>query len=131
MSVIQNAVEGFYDCVCKVAVQKKTNGGDGSVRFMDEILYGSLPCRLSYEKVSAAIKGSRPEHRNSMRKNDILAEEISVSVKLFFSPAADIPPGSTVIVSKAGAEYAFVSAGIAAVYPSHKEIVLTARDKFA
>ena len=128
---LQKEVGSLYDCVCRVVIRKKIGQGDGSVRFEDELLYASLPCRLSYETVGAAKKSGRPERQNSMRKNDILAEEICLSVKLFFSPTADIPPGSTVVVSKAGEEYVFVSAGIAAVYPSHKEIILTAREKFA
>ena len=135
MSVIQgdikSAVEGLYDCVCRVIVQRKVKAADGSVRFEDNILYDALPCRISYQVIGAAKRSSRQEQRNSMRKNDILAEEISAVIKLFYSPYADIPPGSEVCVTKAGKEYFFVSAGITAVFKSHKETVLTAREEFA
>lgn len=135
MSVISNniqaAAESLYDCTCRVIVKRKIKAADGSVRFDDEILYGELPCRISYQVIGAAKKSSRQEQRNSMRKNDILAEEISAVVRLFYSPYADIPPGASVCVTKAGREYFFVSAGITAVFPSHKETVLTAREEFA
>lgn len=135
MSVIsddmKSAAEGLYDCVCEVTAQRKIKAADGSVRFEDEILYGELPCRISYLTIGAAKKNGRQEQRNSMRKNDILAEEISAVVKLFYSPYAEIPPGSKVCVTKAGKRYFFVSAGIAAVFPSHRETVLKAREEFA
>lgn len=125
------AVESLYDCRCRVIVRKKLKSADGSVRFENEVLYEGLPCRISYEAISSAKKSSRQERLNFTRKNDTLAEEISATVKLFFSPSADIPPGSEIVVFKEGAEFHYVSAGIAAVYPGHKEIVLVSREEFA
>lgn len=135
MSVMANdlrsAVEGLYDCVCTVTAKRKVKAADGSVSFEDEILYSGLPCRISYQAIGAAKKSSRQEQRNSMRKNDILADELSAVIRLFFPPDADIPPGANVCVTKAGREALFVSTGITAVFPSHKEVVLTAREEFA
>lgn len=127
----RKAAESLYDCVCRVVIQKKTKAADGSVRFEDEILYEGLPCRISYESVGSAKKSSRLERPNSTRKNDTLAAEISAYIRLFVSPDADIPPGSAVVVSKADREIHFVAAGIAAVYPGHKEIVMVSREEFA
>lgn len=127
----RKAVESLFDCVCRVIIRKKSKAADGSVRFEDEILYEGLPCRISYESVGSAKKSSRLERPNSTRKNDTLAAEISAYIRLFVSPDADIPPGSDVVVSRAGKEFRFVAAGIAAVYPGHKEIVMTSREEFA
>ncbi len=128
---VRKAVESLYDCVCRVITKRKSKAADGSVRFKNVILYEDLPCRISYESVGSAKKSSRLERPNSTRKNDTLAAEISAYVRLFVSPSADIPPGSAVVVSKAGKEFHFVAAGIAAVYPGHKEIVMVSREEFA
>lgn len=121
----------LFDCVCRVIVKKKRRAEDGSVRFEDEVLYDGIPCRISYEAISPAKKSSRQERINFTRKNDTLAAEISANVKLFVPADADIPPGSTVAVSKAGKELYFVCSGVAAVYSGHREIVMIPRGEFA
>ncbi len=121
----------LFDCVCRVIVKKKHRAEDGSARLEDEVLYDGIPCRISYEAISPAKKSSRQERINFTRKNDTLAAEISATVKLFVSADADIPPGSEVIVSKAGKELYFVCSGAAAVYSGHREIVMIPREEFA
>lgn len=121
----------LFDCVCRVVVKKKYKAADGSVRLEDEVLYDGIPCRISYEAISPAKKSSRQERINFARKNDTLAAEISAEVKLFVPADADIPPGSTVVVSKAGKELYFVCSGVAAVYSGHREIVMIPRGEFA
>lgn len=125
------AAESLYDYVCRVIVRKKVKAADGSFRFEDKVLYEGLPCRISYESVSSAKRSSRLERLNFTRKNDTLAAEISATVRLFVSPDADIPPGSKVVVSGVDKEFCFVSSGIAAVYPGHKEIVLISSEEYA
>ena len=121
----------LFDCACRVIVKKKHRAEDGSVRLEDEILYDGIPCRISYEAISPAKKSSRQERVNFTRKNDILSAEISAEVKLFVPVEADIPPGSTVVVSKAGKELYFVCSGVAAVYSGHREIVMIPHGEFA
>lgn len=127
----RKAAESLYDSVCRVVVRKKDKAADGSTRFADEVLYEELPCRIAYESVVSAKRSSRLERLNFTRKNDTLASEISATVRLFVPPDAEIPPGSEIVVSKAGKEYRFASSGIAAVYPGHKEIVMIPREEFA
>ena len=125
------ACEALFDCGCRVIVQKKHKAADGSTKFKDEVLYEGLPCRISYEQLSPAKKSSRLERLSFTRKNDTLAAEISAAVKLFVSADADIPPGSKIVVYKEGKELCFVCSGIAAVYPSHREIIMVSQEEYA
>lgn len=125
------ACEALFDCECRVVVREKYKAADGSVQFKKEVLYEGLPCRISYESVNPSKKSSRLERLSFTRKNDTLAAEILATVKLFVSADADIPPGSEIVVMKEGRELCFVSSGIAAVYPGHKEIMMAAREEFA
>ena len=125
------ACEALFDCECRVIILKKYKAADGSTKFEDDVLYERLPCRLSYEYVSPTKKSSRFERLSFARKNDTLAAEISATVKLFVLPDADIPPGSKIVVCKAGKEFRYVSSGIAAIYPGHREIMMTAQEEFA
>lgn len=125
------ACEALFDCECRVIVQKKYKAADGSTRFKEELLYGALPCRISYESVSPAKKSSRLERMSFTRKNDTLAAEISATVKLFVSSDADVPPGSKIVVNKEGKELCFVCSGIAAVYPGHREIIMVPQEEYA
>ena len=123
--------EALFDCVCMVISQNKFKAADGSTRFEDKMLYGGLPCRISYESLSASKKSSRLERSSFTRKNNTLSSEISATVRLFVSADADIPPGSKIVVFKDDREFRFVSSGIAAVYPGHKEILMTAAEEYA
>ncbi len=129
--ITRAAAESLYDSVCRVVVRKKNKAADGSTRFEDEVLYEELSCRIAYESVASAKRSSRFDRLNFTRKNDTLAAEISATVRLFVPPDAEIPPGSEIVVSKAGKEYRFASSGIAAVYPGHREIVLMPQEEFA
>ena len=125
------ACEALFDCVCKVMVRNKFKAWDGSTRFKDEVLYDGLPCRISYESVSTSKKSSRFERTSLTRKNNTLGSEISATARLFVSADADIPPGSKIFIFKDGREFRFVSSGIAAVYPGHREILMAAYEEYA
>ena len=125
------ACKALFDSLCRVIIRKKFMAPDGSSQFKEEILYEGIPCRISYESVLPSKKSSRLERLSFTRKNDTMAAEISATVKLFVSADADIPSGSKIVVFKQGMELCFVSSGIAAVYPGHKEIMMTAQEEYA
>ena len=125
------ACEALFDCECRVIIKKKYKAEDGSSRFLDEVLYDGLPCRISYGQLSTAKKSSRPDRSNLTRKNDTIGSEISTPVRLFVAADADIPPGSKIVVFNDDREFCFASSGISAVYPGHREILMTAYEENA
>ena len=125
------ACEALFDCGCRVIVRKKYKAADGSTQFNEEVLYENIPCRISYESLDPSKRSSRLDRMNFSRKNDTLSSEISATVKLFVSADNDIPPGSRIVVFKEGKELCFVSSGIAAIYPGHKEIMMVSQEEYA
>ena len=69
------------------------------------------PCRLSFEKINAAVP-------------DGAAAKLSQGVKLFVAPEAVIRPGSKIVVTQNGVTGEYAASGPPAVYPSHQEILL-------
>jgi len=77
----------------------------------DVIVLENQPCRLSFESV-APVQQSET------------AAAVSQTVKLFVSPDVVISPGSKLTVTQNGVTTDYTRSGIAAVYPSHQEIML-------
>ena len=125
------ACEALFDSECCVIIRTKYSAADGSTRFKEEVLYERISCRISYETIASSKRSSRTERLAFTRKNNTLSAEISATVKLFVSPDLDIPPGSKVVVFKEGKELCFISSGIAAIYPGHREIIMTAQEEYA
>ena len=76
------------------------------------------PCRLSYSSVSAV------DQTESAAKTAQVA-------KLFLSPDVQIKPGAKITVTQAGVVRTFECSGVAAVYPTHQEIVLKLAERYA
>lgn len=76
------------------------------------------PCQLSFKTITNAA-GTET------------ATGISQIVKLFIAPEIVIAPGSKIVVTHEGRTDAYSQSGLAAVYSTHQEIILTAFERFA
>lgn len=78
----------------------------------------NLACKLSFETIKSA-------------ENSDTVAAISVIAKLFIPPEITIAPGSKIVVTHEGTVEEYQQSGIPAVFPTHREIMLTAFVKWA
>ena len=103
-----------YTGVCEVreyvySVDAKT--GITRPQGAEKVVYEVLPCRLSFERVSAA-QGTE------------LGAAIAQRVKLFCAPDVTIKPGSKITVTQNGVTTEYTASGPPAVYLTHQEVML-------
>ena len=91
--------------------------------FEETVVYEDIPCRLSYEDNNNAGWS----YSNQTEYADIKGK----AVKLFVETEYDIKAGSKIKVTRLEKETLFKSAGEAARYLSHQEIVLELYDEEA
>lgn len=124
------AVKRLFVDVCSVYVAEKNVGAGGKVDFARRVLFENLPCRISFDSIGFAKSSGAMQRSRFTRKNLIPAAEISSAVRLFVEPQYDFPEGSEVRVLHEGEELVFRASGYAAVYSSHREIVLSSAERF-
>lgn len=108
----RKAVESLYTGTCTVYEHRKVKDEKTKLTgFEDALVLENQPCRLSFEKINAAVQGES-------------YAVISQSIKLFLSPDIVIKPGSKITVMQNGVTADYISSGVPAVYQSHQEIIL-------
>ena len=80
-------------------------------RHRETVKAENAPCRLSFEKIAAAV-GSET------------GAAVTQGVKLFIAPDIEVKSGSKITVTQNGVTAEYSASGEAAVYESHKEIML-------
>lgn len=109
---LRKAIESTYTDSCTVSERRKEiNPVTKLTDWKDVVVLDGQPCRLSFKTVQST-------------QQEGAAEETVQSVKLFLSPNIVIKEGSKITVLRGGREYAYVSSGVPAAYPSHQEIAL-------
>ena len=96
---------------CTITVLAPEERGNQTV-LAESTLAADVPCRLSYETVTAA-DGSDD------------ATTVLQAVKLFLSPELRIPAGAQIDVTQNGVTERYAMSGQAAVYSAHQEIPVT------
>ena len=108
----RGAVEGVYEGTCTVVEYASTVDEKTKVSRQGEVVVlRDQPCRLSFEKISAALQAD-------------VAAKVSQGVKLFIAPEVRVNPGSKVIVTQNGVTGEYAASGEPAVYHSHQEVWL-------
>lgn len=108
----RKAVESLYHGTCTVFEHKKVKNEKTKLAgYEDVLVLENQPCRLSFEKINAAVQGEA-------------SVAISQVIKLFLSPDIAIKPGSKITVTQNGITTGYISSGVPAVYQSHQEIIL-------
>lgn len=129
-AAVPAAVKLLFTDVCTVFVNEKIEGAGGAARFSRRVLFENIPCRVSFDSISSAKSNGSMERTRFTRKNLIPAAEISSAVRLFVEAEYDIPPGSEIHVLRRGGLLRFCASGYAAVYSSHREIMVVPVEKF-
>ncbi len=108
----RKAVESLYNGICTVYEYRKVKDEKTKLTgFEDVAVLENQPCRLSFEKINAAVPGES-------------FTAISQAIKLFLSPDIMIKPNSKITVTQNGITADYKSSGVPAVYQSHQEIIL-------
>lgn len=113
LEAARKAIESTYTGVCTVIECRDIKDERTKITNtnVEVAVIKNQPCKLSFEKISAAVQ----------TKTMAL---ISQSTKLFISPEIEIKPGSRIIVKQNGIENEYYASGEAAVYPTHQEIMI-------
>lgn len=120
---VKKAIESLYHDSCTVYEYTEKEKANFSTGFEETVVYEDIPCRLSYENSGNA--------GNSYSNQTDYADIKGKVIKLFVETKYDIKAGSKIKVSRLEKETLFKSAGEAARYPSHQEIVLELYDEEA
>ncbi len=111
-SAARKAVESTYCGVCDIVEYESFKEKKSSLtRHREAVKAEKIPCRISFEKI-AAVSGSNT------------GAAVTQGVKLFIAPETEVKSGSKIIVSQNGITSEYSASGEAAVYESHKEIML-------
>ena len=118
-TLARKAQEATYDGRCTVMERQKVMDPKTKITTEKEVaVLEDEPCRLSYSSVSA------------VDQTESAAKTAQVT-KLFLSPDVQIKPGAKIMVTQAGAVRTFECSGVAAVSPTHQEIVLKLAERYA
>lgn len=115
----RKAIESQYEGLLTVTeYQDVTNPVTHITHSKKVVVLENQPCKLSFETITTAIQTET-------------AATISQAVKLFVSPDVTIKPGSMLTVTQNGVTTEYTSSGVAAVYPTHQEIMLELSEDLA
>ncbi len=108
----RKAMEDTYSGVLTVTERRKVRNEQTKLTSVDDVVVLlNQPCKLSFESV-APVQQSET------------AAAVSQTVKLFLAPDVMISPGSKLTVTQNGVTGDYTRSGVAAVYPTHQEIML-------
>lgn len=111
-SAARRAVESAYCGVCDIVEYESYKEKKSSVtRHKETVKAEKAPCRLSFEKIAASAGSDT-------------GAALTQGVKLFVAPDTEVKSGSKIIVTQNGVTSEYSASGEAAVYESHKEIML-------
>ena len=105
-------MEDTYSGVLTVTERRKVRNEQTKLTSVEDVVVLlNQPCKLSFESV-APVQQSET------------AAAVSQTVKLFLAPDVMISPGSKLTVTQNGVTGDYTRSGVAAVYPTHQEIML-------
>ncbi len=108
----RKAIESTYSGQCTIKERRDIKDEKTKISRKSEIsVVEDQPCRLSFEKIAAAVQTET-------------AAAISQGIKLFLAPEITVKPGSKIVVTQAGVTGEYQLSGAAAVYETHQEIML-------
>lgn len=108
----RKALEFLWKGRCTVKTMEEVfNEVTKRTEFVEVVRFENVPCKLSFETVTAA-------------KEKDYAAAVGQVVKLFIGNEYDIPPGSKITVTQNGKTTDYERSGEPAIYSNHQEIVL-------
>lgn len=108
----RKAIESTYEGACTIVEYDNITDEKSKITRQNEVvIIENQPCKLSFEKLNAAVQSES-------------AAAISQGTKLFIAPEINIKEGSKLIVTQDGVTSEYSASGKPAVYFSHQEIIL-------
>ena len=108
----RKAVESTYYGACDIIEYGSVKDKKSGITRQEEItVLQNQPCKLSFEKIAAAVGSDT-------------GAAVTQGVKLFIAPDIEVKSGSKITVTQNGVTAEYSASGEAAVYESHKEIML-------
>lgn len=104
--------DAYYEGTCTVVEYQEITDETTKITREEEIaIIEDQPCKLSFEKLNAAVQTET-------------AAAITQGVKLFVAPEIKVKSGSKIIVNWCGETHEYSCSGKPAIYPTHQEIQL-------
>ncbi|MBR6400051.1 MAG: hypothetical protein IKS17_02350 [Firmicutes bacterium] len=115
---IRSVLETLYEDTCDIygyedIVEDGVNKGQ-----QETLLYEAQPCRVSFSTIKNAEQYDT-------------AAETEQTVKLFISPDVQVKEGCRIVIERDGEVLNYRHSGKAAVYPTHREIMLVLEERWA
>lgn len=108
----RNCLEAMYEGTCTVIECQHIKDPVTKIKRQEErVVLEGQPCRLSFEKTSAAVQTET-------------AAAVAQGAKLFLPPDVSIKSGSKIIVEQNGVRGEYAASGEPAVYQTHQEVML-------
>ena len=108
----RKAIESTYEGICSIVEYGDIFDEQTKITSQGEIVVlEGQPCKLSFEKVAAAVQTET-------------GAAVTQGVKLFLSPEITIRPGSKICATQNGVTQEYATSGVPAVYVTHQEIML-------
>lgn len=112
MDGVRRAIESLYTGSCTIIEYGSFRDEVSKItRQAERTVLEGQPCKLSFEKTTAAVQTDT-------------AAAVGQGVKLFIAPEVEVKPGSKIIVAQNGRRGEYLASGEPAVYGSHQEIML-------
>lgn len=111
-SAARKAVESTYEGVCDIIEYVSVKDKKSMITRQDEVVTSeNQPCKLSFEKIAAAVQTDT-------------GAAVTQGVKLFIAPEINVKNGSKIVVTQNNVTTEYSASGQPAVYASHQEIML-------
>lgn len=109
----RKAIESTYLGVCTIICRRDMRDEKTKITHKNEEVrvVENQPCKLSFEKLNAALQTDT-------------AAKLTQGTKLFIAPEIRIKPGSKIIVKQSGITTEYSASGEPAIYFSHSEYML-------
>jgi len=108
----RKAIESTYSGICTIKERRDIKDEKTKISRKTEIsVVEGQPCRLSFEKITAAVQTDT-------------AAAVSQGIKLFLAPEIAVKTGSKIVVTQAGVTGEYQLSGVPALYETHQEIML-------
>lgn len=108
----RKAIESTYEGVCDIIEYRSVRDKKSKITRQEEVTAAEgQPCKLSFEKIAAAVQTDT-------------GAAITQGVKLFIAPEVKVKSGSKIVVTQNGVTTEYAVSGQPAIYGTHQEIML-------
>lgn len=111
-------LEKGYTARCSVKELREIKREDFSTTHVEIEVYKDIPCRLSFQSVTAT-------------KSNVVNAEKEQVIKLFLAPDVELKPGSKIRVTQNNVTTDYVCSSEPAVHETHQEVEISLLERWA